>query len=230
MNFQRTVYDAQGLFLHTMDMPDEKSVLLNTPAGATAVEGFWPEETYLKDGAPVPLPERPGAGEFWIFDPVTEIWGDPRDAEAQAAALVVLRAEVIHRINVARGETRKRFITAIPGQDMVYLEKERTARAWMAEYMTLGEEPDPALYPAIIAEVGLTGETAYQVAYVYIHMAEQWRQLSPLIERVSIKYLNLAEALPDDASLRALPEAHLLEMDATLTAALSAIANAASTW
>lgn len=151
-----------------------------------------------------------------------------RNNEAVAAAYMQMlpkpRAEAAAAINKIRGEVRARFITVIPGQDMVYMEKERAARAWMAEFMTTGQEPNLADYPAIEGEVGLTGDDAYQVAYIYIHMSEAWRRISPVIERISIKYLNLAERGMDIEAIKRLPAAYMAEMEATLAAVMERLA------
>lgn len=224
MNIDCTFYDPTGRYVSSISMPNEEAVQLNTPPGATTIAGWFPEDTYLHDGEVRTIPAKPGSGEYWIFETASGQWVDPRNDEELAIALAQTRRETVVAINLIRGETRTRFITSIPGQDMVYMEKERTARAWMAEFQATGVEPLPDAYPAIAAEIGLTGESAFQVAYIYIYKSEEWRHLSPIIERVSIKYLNLADAAQTVEALDALPAQYQSEMNATLEAVMSQIA------
>lgn len=85
----------------------------------------------------------------------------------------------------AVSQTRARFVTSIPGQEMTYIEKERQALAFLAA----ATEPDPALpadaaaYAFVFQEVGITGQSAHQVAQVIAFMAAQWRVIGPQIER-----------------------------------------------
>lgn len=199
------IIDDNGLVIGTGEAGSEADALasgagmgevLILTADQNPVGCFW-------DGALFqPLPPSPGIWAQWNGS----AWVEPRPLED-------VRGATISQINHIRGETRGRFITPLPGQDMVYLEKERTARAWMAD-----PEPDPVDYPGIMAEVGpgLTGETPFQVAFIYIHMAEQWRQISSLIESVSIRYLNLAEQEQDLERLKELPAEYSQTLEALL--------------
>lgn len=80
--------------------------------------------------------------------------------------------------------TRKLFITDLPAQGMIYLDKEKEAIAYLAE------SPEPAnadAYPWIKREVGVTGATAYEVAQVFVNMAAQWRYIGPQIEGLRLE-------------------------------------------
>ena len=137
MSIPCTLYDPTGLFAYQMDMPDRESVDLNTPVGWVSVDGHQPENSYLKGEAVLIMPARP-EGPFWRFDPSLEEWVDPRSAVQVAEELSRARRAAAFQINQHRGQVRMRFITSIAGQDMVYQEKERVARAWMSEYLAAG--------------------------------------------------------------------------------------------
>ncbi len=104
-----------------------------------------------------------------------------RFAAAQAAA----RAE----INRLAGLARVPFITDIPGQQMIYLGKEAEARAWLA-----AETPDPADFPLMTAEVGLTAETHWQLAQLWLGMGAVWRQVAAAIEGARMAAIRAVDA------------------------------------
>ena len=219
-----SIYNEKGLFDRTLTASNDNTVMLNIDLRTEFfIEGAYSSERhYVKDGEVRDLPPR--ISQFHTFDAETETWLDLRAPHQILHDLADAQGRAIQQINRIRGETRQRFITSIPGQDMVYMEKERSARAWMAEFQATGVEPPSEAYPAISAEIGLTGETAFQVAYIYIHKSEEWRQLSPIIERVSIKYLNLTEKLHTVEELDALSAQYQAEMTATLEAVMQQFA------
>lgn len=75
------------------------------------------------------------------------------------------------------GDVRSRFITVVPGQDMVYQEKRLEA-----EQVAANPEISPAAVPHIAAEAALNGVSLLDQAAVVLTMAEQWTMLSALIE------------------------------------------------
>jgi hypothetical protein len=100
-------------------------------------------------------------------------------AQASAAALEDHRAAALARIRQVSGETRARYISVIPGQEMIYLAKEAEASAFVA-----GEPGD---YPFLSAEVGETGETLDQVAQVVLNLAAGWRMIGANIEALRVR-------------------------------------------
>lgn len=158
--------------------------------------------------------------------------GDPDWLEAVAAAggiealppaplpptLAQARASAVAAINAVRGEMRSRFLTQLPGQDMVYLEKVAEARDWLAASAS-GAEPNPAEFPHLSAEVGVTAPDADAVAQVYLNLAAQFRHISAVIEGCAMRALVLADAAET-------PNAALQvggDFPAALAAALAAI-------
>lgn len=99
------------------------------------------------------------------------------------------RTKAIAEVNRLRGEARSHWITVLPGQDMVYLDKERAALAYLAD-----QEPDPEDYPGLSAEVGITGETLYEVAQVVVNLAYLWRHVSAGIEGICLGAIAEIEA------------------------------------
>lgn len=120
-----------------------------------------------------------------------------------------LRSAFIERIQSARGEIRKLFITQLPGQDLVYMNKERQALAFLAD-----PEADSMQYRAIHREVGITAPTAYEVAQVYLNKADLLDQASGVIEEATLGAIAIVEV----AETVAEAEAAIASMNATLEA------------
>lgn len=109
-----------------------------------------------------------------------------RSAASVAKDLAALRAQGVSQISDATDVARRRFVTGITGQDMIYLEKEREA----ISYIALTSEPaDLVQYPFIEAEVLAVGLTAYQVAQVTLYKAGLWRVVGAQIEALRISAL-----------------------------------------
>jgi len=126
-------------------------------------------------------------------------------AQAAAAALQDRKEGALARIRQLSGETRATYISVIPGQEMIYLAKEREAVAYLAG--------DPGDFPFLSAEVGETGETLTQVAQVVLNLAAGWRVIGAEIEALRVR----ANAAVNAA-------ATLAEVDAALASFTTAIA------
>lgn len=98
------------------------------------------------------------------------------------------RERAITTINNIAGEVRARFITVIPGQEMLYMQKEQEAIAWLTA-------TDPVLkqYPLIAAEVGITAPEPGQVAQVYVNMAAMLRQTAATLETLRLGAVAVVE-------------------------------------
>lgn len=110
------------------------------------------------------------------------------------------RKPAIDQINASADAVRRKYITAITGQDMVYKEKEGEAIRYVAE------NPEPTTldnYPFIAAEVGVTAATAYEVAQVYLNSAAQWRQIGAALENARLGAIAAAETATTRASVEA---------------------------
>lgn len=108
-----------------------------------------------------------------------------RSTASKVAVLNGDKQTALEILAKAVGETRSRFLTDIPGQEITYMDKERQALS----FLSAGSEPDPTdpddaiRYRAIFQEVGVTADTAHQVAQVIAYMAERWRDVGSQIER-----------------------------------------------
>lgn len=117
--------------------------------------------------------------------------------------LIAARAAATARINARIGEVRRAYITAIPGQEMLYQAKEAEARAYLAHDPA---PPDLSDYPLLAAEVGITAETAIDLANLWLAMAAQWRAVAAQLETLrlgTIKTIGDATTLAAIASAEA---------------------------
>lgn len=108
-----------------------------------------------------------------------------RSEESKARPLEAHKTQSVALVDAEIDKVRRMFVTPITGQELTYQEKERQAKA----YVALSTEPDPQSPAAldqfgfILAEVGLTGETPWQVAQVILSKAAAMRHVGPAIER-----------------------------------------------
>lgn len=102
-------------------------------------------------------------------------------AVRQAADLQAAKIQAVAAINAEAGLTRQKYITTLPGQDMIYIAKEREALAYLATPpdVSLG---DLSAYPMLAAEVGLTAPTARELAQVWANVSFYWRGIAAQIE------------------------------------------------
>lgn len=146
----------------------------------------------------VPIPAKPGPWAEWDGT----AWIDQRTDVDLAAEVQAARLEAVERINTAAGIVRRRYVTDIPGQEALYMMKEAEARAWVAS-----ADPDPALFPLIEAEIGITGTDAGQVAQVYLNLAGIYVQAAAQLETARLGHIAQAEAADTPEAAAAIAEA-----------------------
>lgn len=156
MNQNWTIYDlGSGEIQKTVSVPDLEHLTANIEEGCAAIEGHWSPDTHcVVEGAVSALPPRPG----------------------QVAAD---RFKAIAEVNRLIGEVRRKFITTIPGQEMIYQAKEAEALSF------LQSDPLPVsleAYPFIFAETGILAATGYEVAQIWVNMSHQWRTVAATLE------------------------------------------------
>lgn len=95
--------------------------------------------------------------------------------EAEQLALAKTRAAT--QVNHYTGEARKKYITAVPGQESVYGEKRKEAEAYVAD-----NNISDAEIPHVVRSVGKDGVDKAQVAQVFLNMAALWKSKSADIE------------------------------------------------
>ncbi|MEM7751809.1 MAG: hypothetical protein AAF230_00250 [Pseudomonadota bacterium] len=106
-----------------------------------------------------------------------------RSGESLAAELAAARANAIEAVNAAARTVRLRFVTDIPGQEMIYSEK----RSEAAAFVSITPSPiDLTPYPFIAAEVGITAPSAYEVAQLYLNLAAQWIEAGSALEAIRL--------------------------------------------
>lgn len=122
----------------------------------------------LPEGATlVPPPSRRHA-----WDAATASWQpDMAAIQADAEAAIDAQADAL----------LAPYMTLTPGRAMTYLAKEAQARQFLAAV-----EPDPADYPLIAGEVGITADTARAVAETILAMSQSWHALGAVIESVRL--------------------------------------------
>jgi hypothetical protein len=98
-------------------------------------------------------------------------------------------------IDEAAGSARLRYITSVPGQEAVYLEKMVQAKAYLAEAV---EPTDMIGYEYIEAEATATGMTRQAVAERINAVAVLWNTtISPQIESLRISSKDQLDALTE---------------------------------
>src|ERR1051325_4892194 len=192
------VIDETGKILRTGKCAVD-DVAIQAQDGETAIAIDDDQETagrYWRDGSFVPYPERPG--DWAVFDYVTQEWTDPRTADDLVAELEAQRAGAIQQVNAVSGQIRSRFVTVIPGQELLYLLKEREAVDWLA-----AEAPAIADYPLVAAEIGITANDADQVAQVYVNMAAMLRLTAAQLETLRLGAVVAIEGAADGEAIEA---------------------------
>ncbi|WP_375263733.1 hypothetical protein [Palleronia sp.] len=99
--------------------------------------------------------------------------------------LASLRTLAIAEVNNAIGQTRSRYITVIPGQEMIYAEKEKEALEYIRQS---GEHAMVPLddFPLIASEVGITASTAYEVAQIVAYLGAAWRRTAAALDKLRL--------------------------------------------
>ena len=103
-----------------------------------------------------------------------------------AAVFVRTQSEALAQIDADAETARLAFITAGDGMAMVYERKKKQARDCLANYGT-GNLPPDGTYPALEAEVGITGDTVLAVAAAVAASAENCESGFDAIETVRLK-------------------------------------------
>ena len=92
----------------------------------------------------------------------------------------------LQKVDFLAGQTRLKYITEAPGQEMTYTAKLNDAKA----YIAAGYPADASTYTWINAEAVATGTTPMQVADLIVAMAGLWSVAGAEIEGQRIKYKN----------------------------------------
>lgn len=126
---------------------------------------------------------------------------------APSASLLPIEAQrftAIDQINILAEKARLRSITPGAGQALVYQAKREEA----LRFLTLHPEPNAvdveshSEWPLLSAELGITGDTLYEVAGTVHRMAQHWIQIAAGIERVRLQAQNDIATAQSDVEIR----------------------------
>lgn len=95
--------------------------------------------------------------------------------------LDLVKASAMKAIDAQAEEARQRFITSGTGQAMVYQRKVQEA-----ETLEFDQSPDPARYPLLSAEIGLTGDTLQMVGEAVLAQRDAWLAVAAVIENIRL--------------------------------------------
>lgn len=126
----------------------------------------------------VELPDKPKPWSEWGG---TEWITEDRSVLELEATKKILTG----RVNEEIGLIRTKYITCIEGQEMLYLDKEREAVAFLSD-----PEPNMVDYPFISREVGVTATTAQELAQIWLNSAFMWRQIAAELEKQRFEAIN----------------------------------------
>lgn len=93
-----------------------------------------------------------------------------------------VRGAALEEVNAAIAVLRLRYLTDLPGQDLLYTEKRSEAVAYLAD-----PDPQDAGYPLLGAEVDAgTVADRHQAAQLILGLAQVWRQVAARMEAVRL--------------------------------------------
>lgn len=147
--------------------------------------------------APRDYPAQPSPHHVW--DHAADAWVDPRTPDDLSAELDSARNDALAAITVLRGRARLAYITDLPGQDMLYIAKAEEAKAYLAD-----PEPDPADYPLVMSEVGVTAPTPYEVAQIFANLNALWRHAAGSLDAACFQAEAAVQQAPDIDTINAI--------------------------
>lgn len=192
------VIDSAGMIVRTGECSLESleqqagpgEILIIRPGDVSDATHFW--DFMVQDWRAYP----PCPGPWAEFDPLARAWFDPRD---HAAELAAAQQAALRQITAIRGKARLGYITDLPGQDMLYMAKAEEARAYLAD-----AAPDPADYPLVMSEVGITASTAYEVAQIFANLNALWRYAAGSLDAACFQAEAAVQQAPDTDSIDAI--------------------------
>ncbi|QWY83012.1 hypothetical protein [Rhizobium phage RHph_X66] len=120
--------------------------------------------------------------------------------------LATIKAELKAKIDLQAGQLRSLYITTIPGQDMVYMEKRIEAELVVAD-PALGETLTAAEIPHIAREASASGVSRFDKAVEILTIANLWKQIFPMIEERRLSVKSAIDAAVTVAEARAAADA-----------------------
>jgi hypothetical protein len=124
-------------------------------------------------------------------------FGEPVEVSLEA-----LQASACEAIDAKAEKLRNTVLTPGAGQMAAYQAKEAQARALLAD-----DTPTEAEYPDIYNEIGITADSAGEVAIAVLAAAEKWRAYGRLVERTRLAGKKAVAEARDVAAVIAAREA-----------------------
>lgn len=124
---------------------------------------------------------EPSSGDLWDAAVAGQL-GTVAAYVAPPPNMALERSKAMYALMARVAAIRLKYLTPLPGQDMVYLSKASEARAWLAA----GSPADLTGYPLIEAEVGVTGADADEVTGVWLARAAAWTGIAAAIEHARL--------------------------------------------
>lgn len=148
-------------------------------------------------------PHQAFRDEGGIFHPwnVIEVWSAEELAAigvakaSESVSLDDLKSALKASVDLQAEAERAKYITLGAGQAMTYQAKAAEAQRYI-ESSGLGS------FPLLEAEVGVTGETLADVAFVVLSMHGQWQTIGAQIERARLSAKAAINAAADEESAR----------------------------
>jgi hypothetical protein len=103
------------------------------------------------------------------------------DPVLEVANFLSVKNAAYEVLNTTVSNLRLKFITPLPGQEMVYMAKAAQAKDFLVD-----PNPDPNQYLLIYGEVGITAPDALGVAQVFQGKATAWTQIASAIETIRL--------------------------------------------
>ncbi|MBE0529544.1 MAG: hypothetical protein IH626_01870 [Rhodospirillales bacterium] len=190
-----TIVDGQPV-----GQPYAKPSRIVLPSGAVVGCAHWPAGEFLAHGKALVV----GAA-----DPETEVeTGYTFDAGTGTAAPIVeprplapMRAEAVAQIDRDAEAARLAFITGGSGQALVYKRKAEQAHDCLANHDAQNPPPTDK-YPALEAEVGITGADVLGVATVVTGLEAAWGDIADAIEAIRLGAKRDVEAATTPTEIR----------------------------
>lgn len=140
---------------------------------------------YFRDNSFMPIPARPASyGDWAVYDFIKRRWMDPRTPEFFEREFNEGKNSGLLEVNNWAHKIRRQYVTPIEGQTTVYQLKKDEAERFVAD-----ANPDLVNYPLISAEIGITADTAENVAEVYLQLNDIFMSTLAKVEGIRLGYI-----------------------------------------
>lgn len=132
-------------------------------------------------------------------------------------SLSLMKAAAHDRLFSAIAAARRKLVTELPGQEMIYLRKEDEAKRIIAD-----PDPQAISYPILAGEVGLLAPTLYQAAQIILWKSAVWQAIAAALEAYRFRQTALIDASGEDEIEALVAKDHAEHIGVLLDAILAA--------